>query len=88
MIINATPLGLKKEDPLPLDTSSLKPGQIVYDLIYKKTRLLEHASERGCITASGLGMLLWQGVFAFELWTGRRPDVEVMRNALLHAMKD
>lgn len=87
MIINATPLGLKKEDPLPLDTSSLKPGQIVYDLIYKRTRLLEHASERGCVTVSGLGMLLWQGVFAFELWTGRRPDVEVMRNALLHAMK-
>ena len=85
MIINATPLGLKKEDPLPLDTSSLKPGQIVYDLIYKRTRLLEHASERGCVTVSGLGMLLWQGVFAFELWTGRRPDVEVMRNALLQA---
>jgi shikimate dehydrogenase len=87
MIINATPLGLKKEDPLLLDTSSLKPGQIVYDLIYKRTRLLEHASERGCVTVSGLGMLLWQGVFAFELWTGRRPDVDVMRNALLHAMK-
>jgi shikimate dehydrogenase len=87
MIINATPLGLKKEDPLPIDTSSLKPGQIVYDLIYKRTRLLEHASKRGCVTVSGLGMLLWQGVFAFELWTGRRPDVEVMRNALLHAMK-
>jgi shikimate dehydrogenase len=85
MIINATPLGLKKEDPLPLDTSSLKPGQIVYDLIYKKTRLLEHASKRGCVTASGLGMLLWQGVLAFELWTGRRPDVDVMRKALLHA---
>jgi shikimate dehydrogenase len=87
MIINATPLGLKKEDPLPIDTSSLKPGQIVYDLIYKRTRLIEHASKRGCVTVSGLGMLLWQGVFAFELWTGRRPDVEVMRNALLHAMK-
>lgn len=85
IIINATPLGLEKEDPLPLDTSSLKPGQIVYDLIYKKTRLLEHASKRGCVTASGLGMLLWQGVFAFELWTGRRPDVDVMRNALLRA---
>jgi len=87
MIINATPLGLNKEDPLPLDTSSLKPGQIVYDLIYKKTRLLERASKRGCVTVSGLGMLLWQGVLAFELWTGRKPDVDVMRTALLRAMK-
>jgi shikimate dehydrogenase len=88
MIINATPLGLRKEDPLPFDTSSLKPGQIVYDLIYKKTRLLEQASKKGCVTVSGLGMLLWQGVFTFELWTGRMPDVDVMRNALLQAMKD
>jgi shikimate dehydrogenase len=87
MIINATPLGLKENDPLPLDTSGLKPGQIVYDLVYKKTRLLDEASRKGCITFDGLGMLLWQGALAFELWTGKRPDIAVMRNALQHAMK-
>lgn len=87
MIINATPLGLKDDDPLPLDTSSLRPGQIVYDLIYKKTRLLDVASGKGCIAFDGLGMLLWQGVSAFELWTGQKPDVDIMRNALLQAMQ-
>jgi shikimate dehydrogenase len=87
IIINATPLGLKADDPLPLDTSYLNPGQIVYDLIYKKTRLIEEASKKGCVAINGLGMLLWQGAFAFELWTGKRPDVDVMRKALQRAMK-
>jgi shikimate dehydrogenase len=85
IIINATPLGLKKEDPLPFDTALLRTEQTVCDVIYKKTRLLEEASKKGCVTLDGMGMLLWQGVFAFELWTGKKPGVEVMRNALLKA---
>lgn len=85
IIINATPLGLKKEDPLPFDTALLRTEQTVCDVIYKKTRLLEEASKKGCVTLDGMGMLLWQGVFAFELWTGKKPGLEVMRNALLKA---
>ena len=83
IIINATPLGLKEKDPLPFNVSLLKKEQAVCDLIYKQTRLLEEASKKGCITINGLGMLLWQGVFAFELWTGKKPPVEVMREALI-----
>jgi shikimate dehydrogenase len=82
LIIHATPLGLKDEDPLPFDTAYLKRGQIIYDLIYKKTKLLKESAKRGCIAIDGTGMLLWQGVLAFELWTGHRPDVEIMRRAL------
>lgn len=85
IIINATPLGWKKEDPLPFDTALLRRGQTVCDLIYKKTRLLEEASKKRCVTLNGLGMLLWQGVFAFELWTGKKPPVEVMRKTLMKA---
>jgi shikimate dehydrogenase len=85
IIINATPLGWKKEDPLPFDTSRLMSDRIICDLIYKKTQLLKSASRKGCITLNGLGMLLWQGVFASELWTGKEPPVEVMRNALIKA---
>jgi shikimate dehydrogenase len=83
IIINATPLGLKKADPLPVDTNLLKPRHIVCDLIYKNTPLLQRASRKGCKTLNGLGMLLWQGAFAFELWTGRKAPVEVMRKALV-----
>jgi shikimate dehydrogenase len=87
IIVNATPLGLKKEDPLPLDTSLLREEQTVCDLIYKKTPLLEAASKKGCTTIDGLGMLLWQGVFAFELWTGKKPPAEIMRDALMNSIQ-
>jgi shikimate dehydrogenase len=82
VIINATPLGLRKNDPVPVDIKLLKPRHVVCDLIYKNTPLLQKASKKGCKTLNGLGMLLWQGVFAFELWTGKKPPVEVMRRAL------
>lgn len=83
IIVNATPLGLKQSDPLPIDTFLLSPHHIICDLIYHETRLLAEASARGCVTVNGLGMLLWQGVLAFELWTNVSPPVDDMRNALL-----
>jgi shikimate dehydrogenase len=86
MLVNATPLGLKSEDPLPFDVSGLRSDQTVCDLIYRRTRLLEAASRRGCRTLDGLGMLLWQGALAFELWTGVPPPVDVMKNALLRGV--
>ncbi|MBI4710247.1 MAG: shikimate dehydrogenase, partial [Nitrospirae bacterium] len=82
IIINATPLGLKKGDPLPVNINNLHKKHIVCDLIYRRTPFLDKASKKGCKTLNGLGMLLWQGVFAFELWTGKKPPVEVMRKAL------
>ena len=83
IIINATPLGLKKDDPPPVDPAALLPAQTVCDLIYKKTPLLDLAAQKGCRTMDGLGMLLWQGVLAFELWTSVSPPVDVMRTALM-----
>ncbi len=87
LIINATSLGLKAEDPLPFSPGLLHKNHVVCDLIYKKTRLLEGAAERGCKTMNGLGMLLYQGVLAFELWTGINPPAEIMKNALLSGMR-
>jgi shikimate dehydrogenase len=82
VVINATPLGLGQDDPVPVDPSLLNSRHIVCDLIYKATPLLRKASEKGCKIMDGLGMLLWQGIFAFEIWTGKMPPVEVMRSAL------
>jgi shikimate dehydrogenase len=87
VLINATPLGLKSTDPLPFDISFLSPEQTVCDLIYKKTSLLSLAAQKGCKTIDGLGMLLWQGVLAFELWTRTAPPVEIMKTALINGIK-
>ena len=87
VLINATPLGLKDTDPSPLNISLIPRTITVCDLIYRDTALLRAASERGCRTLNGLGMLLHQGVLAFEIWTGVRPPVEIMRNALKAALQ-
>jgi shikimate dehydrogenase len=87
IVINSTPLGLRPDDPPPFDSDMLRPEQVVCDLIYSETALIAKARTRGCRTVSGLGMLLWQGVLAFRLWTGIEPPAEIMRTALLSAKK-
>ncbi len=82
VVINATPLGMKDSDPRPLNLSLITREITVCDLIYRETPLLKAASEKGCKTLNGLGMLLHQGVLAFEIWTGIKPPVEIMRNAI------
>ena len=87
-ILNATSSGLKPEDSLPLDIQAypLSHADAVYDMIYRpaETPLLRAAQAAGCRTANGLGMLLYQGAAAFELWTRRPAPIEVMRAALIH----
>ncbi len=65
----------------------MAPDMIVCDLIYKKTDLLKEAEKNGAKTLDGSGMLLWQGALAFELWTGLKPPVDVMRKVLLSRIK-
>jgi shikimate dehydrogenase len=84
--LNATSLGLKPGDPVPFDEQqfSLRQAGAVYDMIYRpaETALLKAAKAAGCRTANGLGMLLYQGAKALELWTGQPAPIEVMRQAL------
>lgn len=87
IIINATPLGLKPDDPLPFEPELIKPEMVVCDLIYKETAILKEAKTRGAEAINGSGMLLWQGVLAFELWTGIKPPVDDMREVLLANIK-
>lgn len=88
MVINATSVGLRDSDPLPIEADYLKQGQIVYDLIYRETPLLREARQRGCRVIDGTGMLLHQGAEAFRIWTGVEPPIEVMREVLLRKLKD
>jgi len=86
LLLNATSLGLKPDDLLPLDASwfSLRRTGAVYDMLYRpaETPLLRAARTAGCSVANGLSMLLYQGAKALELWSGRNPPIEVMREAL------
>jgi len=83
-LINATPMGLKKGDPLPLSRVSIHKKHLVCDLVYNppETQFLKAAKAQGARPFSGLGMLLYQGVIAFEIWTGKKAPVPVMKSAL------
>ncbi len=84
ILINATPLGMRKEDPLPVLPELLSQGLFVYDIVYNppETSLLKEAKKRGAKTLGGLGMLLHQGMLSFKIWTGKEPPIDVMRKAL------
>jgi shikimate dehydrogenase len=85
VIINATSVGMypnNTESPLPKEV--LKPGMTVMDIVYHplKTKLLREAEERGCQTIDGLEMLARQGAAQLQIWTGRRPEIEQIKEDL------
>jgi shikimate dehydrogenase len=85
-VVNTTSLGMKggQEFRVPLD--ALRSGTVVTDIVYTplRTKFLDAAAEKGCVTVDGLGMLLHQGVPGFERWFGKRPEVDDdLRRAIL-----
>ncbi|MFM8933345.1 MAG: shikimate dehydrogenase [Gemmataceae bacterium] len=86
VVINATSIGLYPDvnARLPLDTTGLKPGMVVADVIPNPptTRLVREARDKGCKVIDGLGMLVNQGVIGIKHWSGIDPDPTVMRKAL------
>lgn len=88
LVIQASPVGMKKGDPSLLPPDAFRAGQRVFDLIYMypETALLSTAKSQGAQIANGLGMLLHQGARAFEIWTGIKPDTGAMRAALEQAV--
>jgi shikimate dehydrogenase len=87
LIVNATPVGSDGQSVLfPIDW--IAPGQFVFDLIYQPplTPLLRGARDQGARAINGLTMLLFQGLAAFEIWTGQAPPEDAMRAALERAV--
>jgi len=84
MAVNTTSIGLKRDDSAMAVFPKAKGKQFAVDLIYNpaETSFLRAAKRARWQTLNGLGMLLHQGAKAFELWTGRKAPVEVMRKAL------
>jgi shikimate dehydrogenase len=86
VIVNTSAAGLRGEDPfehLPLEPDLFAPSQTVVDMVYGERRspLLEAAEQAGAATVDGLEILVQQGARSLEIWTGRAPDLDVMRRA-------
>jgi shikimate dehydrogenase len=77
MIINATSIGLKKEDVMKLDFSLISGNKFFYDVIYNpnETNFLKIGKELGNKTLNGKLMFIYQALSAFQIWHGKEPDV-------------
>ncbi|MGB4592393.1 MAG: shikimate dehydrogenase [Coriobacteriia bacterium] len=71
LVINATPVGLKADDPSPVPESWFGPSQVVCDMIYQQqtTALLRGAATAGAKTLGGLPMLVAQGALSIDIWS-------------------
>ena len=77
MIINATSMGLKKEDKLNVDFSKFQSSEFFYDVIYspKETNFLRDGKSLGKKTENGKKMFIYQAAKAFKVWHGIEPKV-------------
>lgn len=91
LLVNTTPIGMyPKVKECPIDKSIKIPSNaLVYDLIYnpEETELIKLAKKCGARSSNGIGMLVMQGALAFSLFTEHEAPVEVMRSAVLKALK-
>ena len=95
MLVNSTPIGMRSKamglSPIDEDVvKTMNKEAVVYDIVYNplKTELIKYAKKHGIKTIQGLDMLIYQGAKAFEIWTGKKPDTQMMKIAALEAMVD
>lgn len=89
VVVNATSLGLRETDQLPVPVEDLPVGAVALDLVYRRgeTAWVRAARGRGHAAADGFCMLLEQGALAFEWWFGIAAPRDVMRTALATAAR-
>jgi shikimate dehydrogenase len=90
ILVNATSVGMSPNtDETPVPARLFKSNLVVFDIVYNplKTKLLAEAEAAGARAISGIEMLVWQGALAFEMWTGLKAPLEIMKEAATRALK-
>ncbi|MBF0398585.1 MAG: shikimate dehydrogenase [Desulfobacterales bacterium] len=90
ILINTTSIGMVPDiQKTPFDKSNLQKEMVVMDIVYNplQTRLLKEASDIGCTIIDGISMFVYQGVFQFELWTGKKAPIDIMKKVVLNNLK-
>ena len=83
IIINTTSVGMSPDiEKSPIENIDYFNGQIVYDVVYNptKTKFLTDAESKGCKVINGLGMLFYQGINSYEIWTGVKFSEENLKD--------
>ncbi len=91
ILVNATSVGMHPSiNQSPVAPELLRPDLCVMDIVYNplETRLAREAKKKGARVISGVEMLIYQGAASFEIWTGHRAPVNVMREAVLKTLAE
>ncbi|MHA1460171.1 MAG: shikimate dehydrogenase [Promethearchaeota archaeon] len=89
ILINTTPIGMYPDvNKSPISKELLTDRLLVYDIIYNplQTQLLKDASEIGCKTLNGIDMFVNQGALAFEWWTDKKPNINLMKEKIIEIL--
>ena len=87
VVLQCTSMGLHQDDAMPLSLNLLNENQYIVDMIYHETPFLNAAKAKGCPSIDGRGMLLHQGIKAWEIWSDQKAPVDAMRQALNAALE-
>ncbi|MBD3272690.1 MAG: shikimate dehydrogenase [Elusimicrobia bacterium] len=82
LLVNATPVGIRGAEYIPVMIKSLHHDLFVYDVVYRDTKLVRTAKQKKLKVLNGTGMLVLQGAESFRIWTGHKPPIGVMRKAV------
>lgn len=88
VVVDATPVGMKADDPPSFDPRLLSASALVVDLVYNpaETALLREVKSRGIAGMNGLGMLVHQAALSWEIWTGQPAPLKLMQEVALEAL--
>lgn len=88
VIFNATPLGVRADDPSPLPRKALRPGLLVYDIVYQRerlSRLQADALAAGALVCDGMAHIFEQAPFSFRMLTDREAPRDLLLQNLVAA---
>ncbi len=89
VLVNCTPIGMHPNvDETPYEKHHLRPGMIVFDVVYnpENTLLVKDARSRNCTVITGVDMFVRQACLQFELFTGQEGPAELMRETIRRAI--
>lgn len=89
IIINTTPMGMNTNKEAVIKLTHLSDSTLVSDIVYVpfKTTILKEAENRGNPIYNGLDMFILQGAESFKIWTGKEPDINIMKETVLKKLK-
>lgn len=88
ILVNCSPIGMHPDlEGTPYDKEKFLPDTIVFDTVYnpEQTLFVKDARAAGCFIINGLDMFVRQAAYQYKLFTGREPNIPLLRQTVKKA---